>query len=164
MEQLCRSCPQTSERYYLEPTLVALLAGSAWSNDIQAITEVKVKRLNKDGNPNNGRLDLLMISGEQRVALEAKIMWDWILLPENVEETLQTACAEAASIRDLIAEIRIGIVFFVPWWNDEKQQEELSASVIQDLSKVTADVKAFCCSPEFSYPGAILIGKLADDI
>jgi len=164
LEKLCRSCPQSTERYYFEPALVALLAGSAWSNDIQAITEVKVKRLNGDGNMNDGRLDLLMISGGQQVALEAKIVWDWVLIPEHMEDMLKTACAEAASIQGDIAEIRMGIVFFVPWWNDEKQRGDLSDSVIQNLSKVTADLKAYCWNHELSYPGAILLGKLAGNI
>jgi Ni,Fe-hydrogenase III small subunit len=164
LEQICRTVPQTPDMYYLEPTLVALLAGSAWSNGIQAVTEVKIKRSGRDGKANDGRLDLLLITGEKRVAVEAKIVWDWTLIPENVMDTLQTACAEVTSILGHIAERKMGIVFFVPWWNDNNQKEQLFDSVTHALSEVPVDVKVCCCNPDLDYPGAILLGKVADEV
>jgi len=161
VEQISRSFPQSPDQYYLEPTLVGLLAGAAWSNGIHAITEVKVKRTGKDRRENGGRLDLLMLSGEHRVALEAKIIWDWTLIQENVMDELQNACNEVSSIQDDIAELRIGALFFVPWWNNKSQQEQLSGNVVQPLSQVRVDVKACYCNSEFNYPGAILLWKLA---
>lgn len=161
VEVISRSIPQTQEKYYLEPTLVGLLAGAAWSNGIQAITEVKVKRTDKDRKENGGRLDLLMLSGEHRLALEAKIMWDSTLEQKNIMDELQNACTELSSIQGDIAEIRIGAVFFVPWGNNKSEQEQLSGNVLQPLSQVRVDVKACYYNPEFNYPGAILLGKLA---
>jgi len=161
VEQISRSFPQTQEKYYLEPTLVGLLAGAAWSNGIQAITEVKVKRTGKNRKDNGGRLDLLMLSDNHRVALEAKIIWDWTLIQENIMDVLQYACTQVSSIQNDLAELMIGAVFFVPWWNNESQREQLSVNVLQSLSQVRVDVKAYYYNPEFNYPGAILLGKLA---
>ena len=36
VEMISNSFPQSQDKYYLESTLVSLLAGAAWSNEIQA--------------------------------------------------------------------------------------------------------------------------------
>ena len=77
-------------------------------------------------------------------------------------DALRNACTEVSSIQDDIAKTKMGAVFFVPWWNDKNQQEQLRSSIVQALSEVRVDVKACYCSPELDYPGAIL-EKLAHE-
>ena len=165
LEVISQSFQQAPERYYLESTLVGLLAGAAWSNEIQAITEVKIKRITDDLKNRSGRLDLLMASQDGgHVALEAKIIWDYELVEENIVNGLNQACTEVSSIQDDVAETRIGVVFFVPWWNSEDEHERLSDLVLPRLENVKADIKACYYNPQYRYPGAILFGNLSQKL
>lgn len=147
--------PQSGQRYFLEPTLVGLLAGAAWSHDMQAITEVKCKRISNK----RGRLDLLIRSSAGSIAMEAKIVWDHEFAPKAVEELLKTACSEVASIVDCDADIKLGGVFFVPWGNNNYQASQLEDNVLKPLTQIKVDVKALSYDRTAEYPGVALLAR-----
>jgi hypothetical protein len=135
VEAITESFPQSEQVYYLEPTLVGLLAGAAWSNGLQAITEVKSKRAGSSGKEAGGRLDLLIKAPTCRVALEAKLIWDHILVPSNIDGSLSGAGREVISIVDGAVDILLGGVFFVPWWRSENQKRQLESNVLTPLGR-----------------------------
>jgi hypothetical protein len=153
--------PQCESKYYLEPTLVGLLAGSAWANDLPAITEKKIKRIANGSPEKSGRLDLLIQKGELCIALEAKLIWDCELSVDHVRESLAEACSEVKSISDVNAQILLGGVFFVPWWNNGDQKRSLKIRTVDRYDDLKADVKACYYDPAIEYPGAIFAAKVA---
>jgi len=161
VREIAQTFPQKEEEYYLEQTLTGLLAGTAWSYGIRAITEVRVKRTGMDREKNNGRLDLLLSTDKHRVAIEAKIQWDWTLIPENALAELQNACSEVASIEGDIADTRLGMLFFVPWPTSEDQRKQLSKVIVPCLSKMLVEAKAGYYNATLPYPGAMLFAKMA---
>lgn len=155
--QLSMSVPQTKGRYYLESTLVSLLAGSAWANCAQALTEVKIKRTSSTGPDKWGRLDLLMHVAGQRIALEAKLEWGSEFVAKSLSQRLDTTCAELRSVAGSEADVLLGAVFYVPWWNDDQQKAALESKVLNRYDAYTADAKACYYDRQLDYPGAIVL-------
>lgn len=161
VELVSQSFPQAHHSYYLEPTLVGLLSGSAWTHGMPSITEVKIQRT-LQGSPNRaGRLDLLMHHGKMRIALEAKLIWDSELIPGNVLNALSTACAEVISISGNRADILLGGVFFVPWWDNEAQRQNLKSRVLDPYEHLQLDIKICCYDPAIDFPGAMFMAQIA---
>jgi hypothetical protein len=158
---ITESFPQSEQRYYLEPTLVGLLARAAWSNGLQAITEVKSKRLGSNGREVGGRLDLLVQAGAYRVALEAKTVWDHVLIPANMVSTLSDARREVLSITVGAGEIMLGGVFFVPWWRSESRKRQLEANVLTPLAQLKVDIKPVSYNSDAEFLDAILLAQFA---
>ena len=161
IEQVSRSFVQSKDGYYLEPTLVGLLAGAAWANGVPAITEVKIKRSTGNSPEPNGRLDFLANYPEGRIAIEAKLIWDCMLVGTHVMATVRDACSEVLSVSRGKAEILLGAAFFVPWWNHEGQKAALEGKVLTPYEELRADIKACFYDPAIEFPGVILIAQLA---
>jgi hypothetical protein len=161
LESVSKNFPQDQRSYYLESTLVGLLAGSAWANGLQAITEVKIRRTPTNAPERAGRLDLLMQEGERRVALEAKLIWDSEMIVDHVMGSLADACAEVISISSVSAQLLLGSVFFVPWWNHHGQKRNLRSMTIDRYDDLKADMKACYYDPSLEYPGAIFAARIA---
>ena len=161
LELASKSFPQAQSSYYLEPTLVGLLAGSAWANGLPAITEVKIRRTPTNTPERGGRLDLLMQDGDRRIAIEAKIIWDSELSFDHVMGSLADACAEVISISGGRAQLLLGGVFFVPWWNHDGQRRNLKSMTVDRYDDLKTDVKACYYDPIIEFPGAIFAARIA---
>jgi hypothetical protein len=161
LQLVSKSFPQKQNSYYLESTLVSLLAGSAWANGLSALTEVKTKRAPMNVPEGTGRLDLLMQDSDRRIALEAKLIWNSELIIDNVMGTLSAACTEVISISGIKAQILLGCVFFVPWWNSKDQKEKLKSMTIDRYVNLKVDLKACYYDQTLDFPGAILLASIA---
>jgi hypothetical protein len=152
---------QAEDSYYLEATLVGLLSGAAWANGHETITEVKIRRSDASGPDRGGRLDFLMHHGETRIAIEAKLIWDSEFIHRNVMDSVNTACSEVVSISGDRADVLLGGVFFVPWWNTGAQKGKLGANTLKPFQELKTDIKACFYDPALDYPGVMLVAQIA---
>jgi hypothetical protein len=156
---ISREFPQRERQYYLEPTLVGLLAGAAWSNGMQALTEVKVRRRSLNDKTVGGRLDLLIRSSEGTLAMESKIVWRHEFNQADVANYLDDAEREVRSLEGTDTDLRLGAVFFVPWWRSKSERARLAPNVLEPLATTRVDLKAVCYDTDAEFPGAVLLAR-----
>lgn len=126
---------------------------------MQAITEVKIRRTSRGNNEVNGRLDLLIQSKAGRIALEAKICWDHMLIPAVIHDWLDGVCSEVRSIERGAGDIMLGAVFFIPWCRTQAEKSQLTDNVAQSFANVRAEIKGIYFDSETEYPGVMLFAR-----
>jgi predicted phage-related endonuclease len=152
---------QSEGQYFLEQTLVSLLAGSAWVNNLQAITEVRVKKRTSEGKQKPGRLDLLIRDGIRCIGVEAKIVWDSEVVEKTISSYLDDACNQLKIIQEEHYSIKVGLVFFVPWWTRMAQRNEFTKTILHEVLKIKTDLMIGFYNDKLDFPGVIVFGRLA---
>ena len=131
MESWVNLCEKTAEAFpseddvgFNEGSYVSMLCAASWVVDIPAITELPTK---KQGRKNHSPFDILLDTGDMKIAGEAKIAW---IGYDDVVNKLSEAQKEASKLSPDLADHRLGILFVDCW-----QKRGLDQSSVKEMIK-----------------------------
>ena len=112
-EKTAEAFPQDEKFWIHEPGAVALLCAASWLRGVSALNEAKTR---KKGSDRSGRVDILLDTGDIKIAGEAKLDWIYDTRSLNrVVNSLKEARNEASKLPCDLANHRLGILFALFW-------------------------------------------------
>ena len=123
-EKIAGAFPQEDDIGFNEGSYVSMLCAASWLVDIPAITELPTK---KQGHKNHSPFDILLDTGDIKIAGEAKIAW---IGYGNLVDSLKEAQKEASKLSPDLVDHRLGILFVDCW-----QKQVLDQGSVKEMIK-----------------------------